>query len=333
MLKKLTKYTVTTLIAILACNAQAYTINNQSAKNLFSAYGYLYAQNLYLQRIGDKFPQLNNQIQAAKIRFDSAFPNLSDNLMVNINSITSDSSKIKSAFNEGETNAQKYIYSLPLSYKDALNFIETVNYRAKGNIDSPILENILSVQFDKNPNNEMVDGFYNRYSSLGHNKAKGIEVNLKIPKSWAEKEAERPNIVRKWINQNGSGHSSIMLFVKDAGGLNPSLNDIKDMYNNGEMSDIANDDGMETVDPGYPIVLDRQNGFYFKAKTSQQYMNMHFYAIFDQYLVFYNGKSIAVMCGTTVEISNKDQADEANKKMAPLCKSVANSIIFPQQYK
>ena len=50
------------------------------------------------------------------------------------------------------------------------------------------------------------------YKSNGHPKAKGLEFQIKTPLGFEQMEADRPNIVQKWV-KNKSDNSKLVMFM------------------------------------------------------------------------------------------------------------------------
>lgn len=335
MSKFISKVSLFFLSLIVFPCANAYDFNQQSINNLASVYGYIYAQNYSLERITLKYPDLRSDVFLAKTRFNSKFPNIQDKskeLLLSFNY-----QKINPIILDIESNYQKSFSDSSLTRSEAIKFIDEVNHRAKGNIISPSLENILSVQYDENPVNEIFDGFYQSYSSAGNPKSKGITVNLRLPKSWKRKEPYQPNIVDKWISQNGTdGKNSINLMVKDLElsdqNFNVTRQDIQDMYNNGEIYEIATEAGFRVIDSGSHIVLAGQNGFHMTMAGTTQQVDIDLYTIMDMYTIFYNGKLISVQCGSVGLSKDKYKIDKEFSKYKLLCRTVANSLTLPQRF-
>ena len=77
-----------------------------------------------------------------------------------------------------------------------------------------------------------------KYISDNLKKSKGVEFSLDVPMSWISKEANRPNIVRKFISQNGHSIEMVMILVYDfPDGKHLSVNDIKSTVNKTDMKE------------------------------------------------------------------------------------------------
>jgi len=78
------------------------------------------------------------------------------------------------------------------------------------------------------------------YKSKAHPKAKGLNFQIKVPLGFEQKEADRPNIVQKWVK----GNASFMVMVKnlDKETSNVSKEDWKDYFKNGSgLSDFTSE--------------------------------------------------------------------------------------------
>ena len=323
-------------IAIILCfissSVSAFNTNRQFVLNLSSGYGYLLGQEILLDNIANQYPDLAREAYLAKVRFNTKFPNLKDKHFKVINSL--DIPEVNQAFKESTKQLQALVSAnnKNLSKSEAIDFINEVNNRANGDIESPFLENFLVVQYNDKPQQEMLDGFYNTFSSQGLSKAKGLNVTIKTPKSWQEQEADRPNIVKKWISQNGTGLDTIMLVVKNSFDSEISLNDVEELYTMGEIYEVA-PKGMSVVDKGTPIVLDGLPGYWFRVEGERMRLDSNLYISQILYTIFYKDKAIAIQCGTANNLENKSEVYKRVKELQPLCKSVVNSLVIQNQWK
>jgi len=53
-----------------------------------------------------------------------------------------------------------------------------------------------------------------KFSTQGHSKSKDVVFSIKYPKSWAAMEGERPNIVQKFVSENGNGFDMALIITK-----------------------------------------------------------------------------------------------------------------------
>lgn len=58
---------------------------------------------------------------------------------------------------------------------------------------------------------EMLDGKATKFATKGHPKSKDSAFTIKLPSSWVAKEGERPNIVQKFVSENGTGNAMAII--------------------------------------------------------------------------------------------------------------------------
>ena len=147
------------VVLLLSSESMAFNMNQQSVKNLFVTYGYLYAQELILNKIENTYPELKYDVANVRARFNLTFPNITNKTKGLIFSINE--KNVGKEFNDLESGVDSKVNVLinNISKEEAVRFLNTINERAKGNVDSPILENLLSIQYENNPQKEMKDGF------------------------------------------------------------------------------------------------------------------------------------------------------------------------------
>jgi hypothetical protein len=108
-----------------------------------------------------------------------------------------------------ETNV---IFSLK---EESQKYLIDIEKKLKGNIDSPILENILSFQYQDFPHKEFINGFTYTFNTKNHSKSKNAEWQIKIPKSWMSKEADGPNIIQKFIYDCGKSSTMALMMTNE----------------------------------------------------------------------------------------------------------------------
>ena len=94
-------------------------------------------------------------------------------------------------------------------------FIAKVEARARGEIESPFLETLLAYQYKDAPHEELANGFGQKFTSQQHPKAKGLEIELVLPRSWTRREGRGPNVVQFFQARPVQGTGSVVLIVYD----------------------------------------------------------------------------------------------------------------------
>lgn len=323
---------IASIFYLISSSASAFNINRQFLLNTSIGYGYLSGQDILLNTIANEYPDLARDAYLAEIRFNTKFPNLKDKHFKVIESL--DNPEINREVDKSTKELQAILAASNknISRSEAIAFIDEVNKRARGEIESPFLENFLVIQYNDRPNQEMLDGFYNTFSSQGLSKAKGVEVTLKLPKSWQQQEASRPNIVKKWISQNGTGLDTIMLVVQNSFDSEISLNDVKELYTTGEIYDVA-PEGMSVVDKGAPIALDGFPGYWLRVEGEKMRLDSNYYISQILYIIFYEDKVVGIQCASGYGLENKSEVHHRIKELQPLCSGVANSLVIQNRWK
>lgn len=171
------------LIFIICLNANSIELSKNLIIDMSRTYGYNMGQTYVLDAIEKKYPSLKIQVFLAKNEFDLKYSRSIKEIELNFSKNMS-----KKQWNDYKSNIQNQIKKQfnygNITQDEALNFIEEVKLRSKGNIESPVIETLLTFNeaYQKNPISELNDGFFQRYNSKDNPKAKGVDFTVKIPK-------------------------------------------------------------------------------------------------------------------------------------------------------
>ncbi|MFZ4671928.1 MAG: retropepsin-like aspartic protease [Flavobacterium sp.] len=94
-------------------------------------------------------------------------------------------------------------------------YLKELEKNLKGNIPSPMLENILSFQYENQPSKEFSNGYTYTFNTKGHKKSKNTELILTIPKSWSSQEGKQPNVIQLFVSDCGNGSNSISILTQE----------------------------------------------------------------------------------------------------------------------
>ena len=167
----------------------------------------------------------------------------------------------------------------------------------------------------------------NYYKSEGHPKAKGLEFEIKTPLGFDQMEADRPNIVQKWI-KNPKDNNTMVQFMVLVYNMPQEMQDQKSEWK----QYLKFEDGVEemiaeygeNVSNGKYYVLDNYPGMYYE--------NMEDFERMDFSVTLYS-KVVQVFLEKhhlTIQMSSmKKDLLEENTRLFHL---LANSVIFPSQY-
>jgi hypothetical protein len=297
---------------------------------LCRAFGYLKGQQYSLDKIQTKFPELRLNVKRCETEFFLVFGKAAERITSSLKE------QMGTKFQEFDKLLMEQVSGLlkdeNFSFDVSVNFLEEVMERTKGEIESPVLEVLLFYQFFDNPSMEYLKGFVKKYSTKGHSKAKGINLMVKLPKSWSQSEGERPNIVQKFRSENGKGDASIMIMVKDIDlpeGINLTKEEINQMFSSDtEMKSMVPEDGQYIY--GKKIYLDNLVGAEISMKTTRQRLDYTMTMQTVQFITIYKNKF--VMCQCIVSAQNENGLNERFNKFLPIFRMVANSMVFMDQY-
>lgn len=307
----------------------AFNLNQVSVKLLAQTYGYLQGQEHTLTRITKKYPELLTNVELARMEFNLTFPNISkkiEALLIN----TMEEEKFNAFKKKIKGKLSETLKSQKITKQIAIAFIRNVKNRSKGNIDSPVLEYLLAVNYENNPVSEFLDGFIQRFQTDGSGKSQGIILNLKLPSSWKGGNGERPHIVQKWVSQNGTGLEFIMLDIRDAKGFSPKRSDIDLLISSSEIKEFV-PQGATYINSG-KFSLEQQTGFWIETKFQMERVGIDIYQNQLTYYLFFYEKAIGIMCQTGGLPKNKRQVDKNFNLIRPLCQQVLNSLVLDQSY-
>jgi len=303
----------------------AIPITKQTIIDISTTYGYYQGQEYILNAIKKKYPKLSNEVLIAKSKFDLSF----SKSIKNIDTLMSKHDRWESIKKDIVNNK---LDLSNLTYTESVNFIDRVKERAKGNIETPVLETllILNPSYENNPEKEFYDGFKKKYISDGLKKSKGIEFSLDVPMSWISKEANRPNIVRKFISQNGHGTEMAMVLVYNfPDGKYLSVNDIKSAVNKKDMKEALPPNAI-LKDYGY-IKVETLPSYWQRYSIAMQRFKKTMTTEILAYTIFYGDKLIQIQFHIG-DFDNKN-FEKRFKKFEPLFDSIINSFVLTSLYK
>ena len=342
----------TVLIGLLL----VFTVQNvcaQSEKksfylNLSKTFGYLLGQDSTLARIKKEFPSLSLQAKKAELEFTLAFGTERKNIEKKLRSFS------KKQYIEYVAGLKKEIKSMFMSQQmnkeTAMQYLHEIELRAKGKIPSPILEMLLTYQYEANPVEELQHGFREKYRTKGHPKSKGLDFQIEYPKSWTLHEGERPNVIQNFRSGNEKGAVSARMMIRDiavemAGECSPeeiaSLQTKKgsrdfaaDFFSDKNLREIANRnlDNVRNIKTKR-IVLDGWPGAVIEFVGDMQRLDITMTMYSQMYISIYKNYMI-FLCFSIMKFPNdtEDVFQDRLEKYSPLFHFMANSFVIQSQY-
>lgn len=317
------------LVSCLPYFSSAANFSPASIKEIAQAYGFVLGQEYTLDLVARQYPDLNLRVSLARAQFAATFSNINSKLETQLKEALG-----PKEFDELAKTMQSRLYETlakqRLSRDEAGSFFDQIKARSKGDIESPVLENLLAVNYMRNPVGEFLDGYRQRFQTDGSDKAQGVKLKLQLPRSWIAKDGERPHIVQKWTSRSSNAVQMIQLDIRDGEGYAPSKSEMEKFVKSGEVKDAVVE-GATYVDAGN-FTLEKQTGYWLQMNLSQERAGRKFYQEAVMYQLFFRGKGIGIMCTAINPDDEREKAGEAFKQMRPICQQVLNSLVLLQAY-
>jgi hypothetical protein len=309
------------------------SINLELYRELCGTYGFCVAQELSLSEVARQHGALSPRVAVLRTQFEAVFGSASRRIEQRLAEISGQSwteldGQLRSV-------ARKQINGVALTLEDSIAFLDRVQARIKGKIESPFIEALLSHHpvYLERPAQEIIDGFKRSYETKGHAKAKGLNVRIAVPLSWASSEGERPNIVQKFKSEGGHGHDNFMIQVKSMpvpDGFNFNKKDIEDMFAVESLKSMV-PEGASAIEVKN-IFLDGQPGamIFYEQISAQldQKMFMRtviFVTVFGNCMLFLHGSNGGVL-------DEQDLIRARFKRSQATYALIANSLVFIDNY-
>lgn len=320
------------LVWITLFGVLAYGQNNTSDpeardRELLRTYGYCYGQQLSVEQIHEDFPSLRLAMFQAQAAFDVTF-----------------GKSCQAVATEFPVDVRKRLHSkfdqlVPrsaITESVAAGFIEKVNARAKGDIETPVKETLLALNpdFRRTPALEFVRGFTNQYSTLNHPKSKGLTLEIKVPASWMAREGNRPNIIQFFKSEYGRNDPSAVIMVQQftpPKGVKITQREIDQLFSASSLKSYV-PDGANVLETK-PIVLEGQKGGMSVFEMSADRLEVSIRMRMLQYVIFYENRLIFLQFSAGGLANERDKWTATFEKNRPLFQMVANSLVIVDKYR
>ena len=310
---------------------QAPPIKTTIAQDLAKTFGFCYGQRLSLTQLRQMFPDLDAQIMLTEMQWNSAFKEAEAGVEARLKAFGPDQWEDTRAKMIAQFEPVLKQQNSKATVEIAINFLEVVQQRAKGVLDSPNREMLLAShpKFVKSPELEFATGYTGTFSSKGHSKAKGVELTVRYPLSWKQLEADRPNIVQKWTSDGGHGTDIFMVQVRKFPAL-PTPQESAELFTESFAKKMF-EDGGKTLSYTTGRLEKLPLGIVHFTQTTKRLdvtvdtRGVVYYLILDDAFI-----TLQFMCYTP----GGAEAKEARiKHLEPLIKAMVNSLVLPTNYK
>lgn len=320
-------------IALATIARAEIVITNPVAKDIGQSYGFFLGQKYSLEKILSEFPRLAGAVKLAQAEFSAAFGDSINEMDSRMSALSqTEWDKIKASLHRQIANDTGKIV---LTQAEAEQFINVVRNRAAGDIPSPIIETLLMFKprHQSDPVTEFTDGHKQRYTSTGSGKAKGVAFALEAPKSWKALEGNRPNIVTKFVSENGRGLEMFLVLIKTMpleSGESITEADITEILNPKDMEDML-PEGTNYISSG-KFTLETLPGYWvrFDANASRGRQSIKMSSV--MYTIFYKNRMIQMQGQVAASGGDGNDLNVRYKKFEKLFDLIAQSLVLPQIY-
>lgn len=320
---------------------------------LSTAIGFVLAQRLSLEYVKDKYPSLLPRAELADYKFNENFSSAEENMRNALKNIAGDRyNEVSSSLENTTASTLSALSEQEISFQVAENYLAEIEARAEGNIPSPILETLLTYQFEDRPAEEYIRGFRTTYRTAGHPKAKGLDFQIEIPQSWDSKEGRRPNIIQLFTNKNGRGFVNVSIMVRDIAeeaGEELTHEDLEfleswegseflvsEMFANSNLEEMAKSmagfDNIRNLQ-SQRIVLDSWPGALVSFVGDGRQLDLTLTMYNELYYVMHKRYLILLTCQAAKLPDNTDnEFRDKISNVLPLFRLIASSLVIRSQY-
>lgn len=175
------------------------------------------------------------------------------------------------------------------------------------------------------PADEFKEGQLSKFSTVGHSKARGIDLTLSYPQSWTAKEAERPHLVQKFISEGGKGFASLIVGIEDIP-LDATTQQRAEMFAESALKDFVPNkatliEAKTTQMEGLPAGMIYVSNIIERAGSSVETRMLIF-------VFAYKNELINLQFSVAGPTGNSKLVDYAMELYRPLFMKMANSVIL-----
>lgn len=177
---------------------------------------------------------------------------------------------------------------------------------------------------------EFFRGEKETFSTQGHPKAKGVNLRISYPRSWAAMEGERPNIVQKFVSEDGRGLEMAMIITRAI----PAA-EAAEISREAHGDFFAPSSLMDLVPEGAALISAERTEIEGLPAGSVEYsmeVERAGMKLFTRtwMLIFLSGDTlVSAMFSISDTATNKDGVPTRMESIRPLFFQMANSIVLP----
>lgn len=310
-----------------------FSQSNYSEKELnemYSTYAFCIGQETLINTIIQNYPSLKlDAIEALNkwnYKFNSTIMNIVEELKETLGN-----EKFDLVYEELYRKAGEISISIN-SIEEAKDLISKINDRTNGNIPSPFLETLLifNSTYQKYPEREISDGYFYEYFTNQSIKSEGLNIKIKYPKSWVNKEGDRPHVIQKFISKHGDGLELVSIMIEKMD-FTPTKEEIESiLLENNLKTQLPENSKLISINSN--LKIDNLNAASITFYCEYQQMNLNIGMITESYYFIYKNYQISLMF--YIGSNSNDYKDIFNRylKYKNTAYLIANSIVILSKY-
>lgn len=323
------KLIFTICVTFLSLNSNAFTKSQKSLNGLSMVYGYVVGQEATLIRILNQFPELKSDVDLVKAEIETVYPNIklkTSNKIIEL--IGPDSDQLFASIDKKIRDANTGEITRP----DAIRFLSTVRSRSAGNIENKEAKMfMLAINNFENPINELsLNNNIVTFNTKSEEKAKGIELSIKLPQSWEERQGNSPNTIRTWNSEAGSGTSSITLLVTNSDNV-LTKNNLKSRINSKKLQGLVPQNSK--ISNVFQTDISGQPGWMYTAELTTKRLDSEIFMNFKSLNIYYKSNLIQLNCASAGLASDVELVKKEFGRISKICDYIHNSLIIDSVYR
>lgn len=301
--------------------------------DLSRALGFILGQRFSLNRVKTEFPELALRVRQAEAEFNLSFGDAEAEIRKTLQEMMGDDYPKLLAHLDAQFKTSA-LATQPVTREIAGAFLAEVESRAKGRLPSPIYETLLTYQFMGQPAEEFTRGYKRVFRTAGHPKAKGVDFQINYPASWHPSEGEWPNVIQKFVSENGRGSEMALIMVKDLPappGYKITQADLEGIFSEKELRGMV-PAGARLIS-AKPIVLDGQKGGMVMFEQTVQRLDLSMTVRGVHFVTVRSGKMVSIQCMANVRPGSGEDAQVRFGRFESVFRLIGNSLVLNDRYK
>jgi hypothetical protein len=190
----------------------AVPLNENTISLVTSTVGYYLGSIQGLERVEKELPTKRQRALLSKLKFQDSYSTAYENMLVFLNEAFGKEGTEKLLSNMlHETDSLMHID--PIETLDIDEFIDNVNRRCEGIIESPYREVLFHFKYIDHPQQEITDRHFVIFETTGSTKSTGLDIKIKVPSSYKAEDGMRPHVIQNFASLLGEGGDHITFLI------------------------------------------------------------------------------------------------------------------------